>query len=80
MSLTRQAVLESINQVRAQGLVEAGDNLDHRRSPLITLTQLGSQKSAALDKRQIRWINGLAAGWITQTSLPRDCRMTSATC
>lgn len=62
MGLTRQAVQASVNRLRAQALVEAGENLDHRRSPLIKLTQLGSQRYAALGQRQIRWINELATG------------------
>jgi DNA-binding MarR family transcriptional regulator len=62
MGLTRQAVQESVNRLLAGSLVEARDNLDHRRSPLIGLTELGSQKYAAVDQRQARWINELAAG------------------
>jgi len=62
MGLTRQAVQASVNQLRAQALIELIDNLDHRRSPLIKLTQLGSQKYAALDQWQTRWINELSAG------------------
>ena len=62
MGLTRQAVQESVNRLLAGALVEARDNLDHRRSPLIGLTRLGSQKYTAVDQRQARWINELAAG------------------
>ena len=62
MGLTRQAVQESVNRLLAEALVEARDNLDHRRSPLIGLTELGSQKYTAVDQRQARWINELAAG------------------
>src|SRR5215467_357103 len=62
MGLTRQAVQESVNRLLAGALVEARDNLDHRRSPLIGLTELGSQKYTAVDQRQARWINQLAAG------------------
>jgi DNA-binding MarR family transcriptional regulator len=62
MGLTRQAVQESVNRLLAGALVEARDNLDHRRSPLIGLTKLGSQKYTAVDQRQARWINELAAG------------------
>ena len=62
MGLTRQAVQESVNRLLAEALVEARDNLDHRRSPLIGLTELGSQKYTAIDQRQSRWINQLAAG------------------
>ena len=62
LGLTRQAVQESVNRLLAEALVEARDNLDHRRSPLIGLTALGSQKYTAVDQRQARWINELAAG------------------
>jgi DNA-binding MarR family transcriptional regulator len=62
MGLTRQAVQASVNRLLAEALIEARDNLDHRRSPLIALTERGSQKYAAVDQRQVRWINGLSAG------------------
>lgn len=62
MGLTRQAVQASVNRLLAEALVEACDNLDHRRSPLIALTERGSQKYAAIDQRQVRWINELSAG------------------
>src|SRR5262249_61190106 len=62
MGLTRQAVQASVNQLRTQALIATLENLHHRRSPLITLTQLGSQKYAALDQWQTRWINELSAG------------------
>jgi len=62
MGLTRQAVQASVNRLVSEALAEAGANLDHRRSPLIRLTELGSQKYVALDQRQARWINELASG------------------
>jgi DNA-binding MarR family transcriptional regulator len=62
MGLTRQAVQASVNRLLAETLAETGENLDHRRSPVVRLTELGAQKYAALDRRQIRWINELAAG------------------
>jgi DNA-binding MarR family transcriptional regulator len=62
MGLTRQAVQALVNRLLAEALAETGENLDHRRSPLIRLTELGRQKYAALDRRQIRWINELSAG------------------
>src|SRR5215831_3246063 len=63
----RLAVAEGLTAARwqvlgAEALVEARDNLDHRRSPLIGLTALGRQKYTAVDQRQARWINQLAAG------------------
>src|ERR1700716_308310 len=62
MGLTRQAVQASVNRLVADALAETGENLDHRRSPLIGLTELGHQKYTAVDRRQIRWINELSAG------------------
>src|SRR5215472_15280573 len=62
MGLTRQAVQASVNRLLAEALVEARGNLDHRRSPLIALTERGSQKYAAVDQRQARCINELSAG------------------
>jgi DNA-binding MarR family transcriptional regulator len=62
MGLTRQAVQASVNRLLDAGLVEVGENLDHRRSPLVRLTELGRQKYAAVDRLQARWINELSAG------------------
>src|SRR6516225_2013547 len=44
MGLTRQAVQATVDRLLAEALAEARDNLDHHRSPLIGLTELGSQK------------------------------------
>jgi DNA-binding MarR family transcriptional regulator len=62
MGLTRQAVQASVNRLRSEGLVEARENPEHRRSPLIRMTEPGSRKYAAIQKRQAVWINELAAG------------------
>jgi DNA-binding MarR family transcriptional regulator len=62
MGLTRQSVQATVNQLLREALVETDENPDHRRSPLIRLTELGNDKYAELDRRQISWINELAAG------------------
>src|SRR5437660_8851899 len=62
MGLTRQAVQASVNRLLGDGLIEAGENPEHRRSPLIRMTEPGSRKYAAIQKRQVAWINELAAG------------------
>jgi DNA-binding MarR family transcriptional regulator len=62
MGLTRQSVQASVNRLLGDGLIEADENPDHRRSRLIRLTDLGRAKYAELDRRQARWINELAAG------------------
>jgi DNA-binding MarR family transcriptional regulator len=62
MGLTRQSVQASVDRLRGEELVEAADNPDHRRSPLFRLTELGSKRYAAMQRRQAKWINELAAG------------------
>jgi DNA-binding MarR family transcriptional regulator len=62
MGLTRQSVQSSVNRLRSDGLVEADGNPDHRRSPLIRLTELGESKYDRLQRRQASWVNELAAG------------------
>ena len=62
MGLTRQAVQASVNRLLGEALVEAAENPDHRRSPIIRTTELGGEKYAAIQRRQVTWINDLAAG------------------
>jgi DNA-binding MarR family transcriptional regulator len=62
MGLTRQSVQASVNRLLGDGLVQTNSNPDHRRSPLIRLTELGSESYAAVQRRQVGWINELAAG------------------
>jgi DNA-binding MarR family transcriptional regulator len=62
MGLTRQSVQASVNRLLGDGLVDTTENPDHRRSPLIRLTDRGSARYAAVQRRQARWINELAAG------------------
>jgi DNA-binding MarR family transcriptional regulator len=62
MGLTRQAVQASVNRLLAEALAEARGNVDHRRSPLIWLTEAGRRKYAAVDRRQARWVSELSAG------------------
>jgi DNA-binding MarR family transcriptional regulator len=74
MGLTRQAVQASVNRLLADALVEARGNLDHRRSPLIALTERGSQTYVAVDQRQVAWINELSAA-LTITDLATAARV-----
>lgn len=62
MGLTRQSVQASVNRLASEALVETEENPDHRRSPLIRLTELGRAKYAELERRQATWINEVAAG------------------
>jgi DNA-binding MarR family transcriptional regulator len=60
MGLTRQSVQASVNRLLADELVDSRANPDHRRSPLIALTDRGRRAYDALDRQQIAWINELA--------------------
>jgi len=62
MGLSRQSVQVSVNRLVDDGLIEAEENDDHQRSPLFRLTKLGTASYAEVDRRQVRWINELAAG------------------
>lgn len=62
MGLTRQTVHATVKRLAAEGLAELMPNADHRRSPLVRLTDQGRRSYAAVDRRQIDWVNRLADG------------------
>jgi DNA-binding MarR family transcriptional regulator len=62
MGLTRQSVHATVKRLIEDGLVELLPNTDHRRSRLVRLTDLGERRYAAIDSRQIGWVNRLAQG------------------
>jgi DNA-binding MarR family transcriptional regulator len=62
MGLTRQSVHATVGRLVEGGLVELVPNVDHQRSPLVRLTDLGDAKYQAMDKRQAAWVNRLAEG------------------
>jgi DNA-binding MarR family transcriptional regulator len=62
MGLTRQSVHSTVDRLVEGGLVELIPNQDHRRSPLVGLTERGHAAYDAIDRRQARWVNELARG------------------
>jgi DNA-binding MarR family transcriptional regulator len=62
MGLTRQSVHATVGRLVQSGLVELAPNVDHQRSPLVRLSELGQAKYQAMDKRQAAWVNRLAEG------------------
>ena len=62
MGLTRQSVHTTVNRLLADGMVELAPNADHRRSPLVGLTERGRATYQAVDRQQAAWVNQLAAG------------------
>jgi DNA-binding MarR family transcriptional regulator len=71
MGLTRQTVHTTVRRLLADGLVELVPNADHRRSQLVSLTELGHATYQAIDEKQAVWVNELAAG------LPRSALETT---
>jgi DNA-binding MarR family transcriptional regulator len=74
MGLTRQTVHVTVNRLAADGLVELEPNADHRRSQLVRVTKLGKATYQALDRRQAKWANRLAAG-LDHTDLETAARV-----
>jgi DNA-binding MarR family transcriptional regulator len=62
MGLTRQSVHVTVGHLVRESLVELGPNADHRRSQLVSLTKRGRTTYAAMDERQVAWVNRLADG------------------
>jgi len=62
MGLTRQTVHTTVDRLLADELVELVPNADHRRSQLVSLTNLGRAKFRAIDEKQAAWVNELATG------------------
>src|SRR5215216_754253 len=50
MGLTRQTVHTTVRRLLADGLVELVPNADHRRSQLVSMTELGRAKYRAIDE------------------------------
>jgi DNA-binding MarR family transcriptional regulator len=79
MGLTRQSVHATVNHLLEDGLVELTPNADHRRSQLVRLTELGSARYAAMNERQVAWVNQLAEG-IDRSSLEATARVLRELC
>ena len=62
MGLTRQSVHTTVKRLVRDRLLELAPNADHRRSPLVGLTDLGRDTYDVIDGRQATWVNRLARG------------------
>jgi DNA-binding MarR family transcriptional regulator len=74
MGLTRQSVHTTVNRLLADEMVELAPNADHRRSPLVDLTDRGRATYQAIDRKQAAWVNQLAAG-LTHSDLDTTARV-----
>lgn len=79
MGLTRQSVHATVKRLVRDGLVELAPNADHRRSQLVSLTELGQARYAAIDGRQAPWVNRLADG-ISRSELETTARVLGELC
>jgi DNA-binding MarR family transcriptional regulator len=79
MGLTRQSVHATVNRLVREGLLELAANQDHRRSPLVCLTEAGRATYSATDRRQTTWVNRLAGG-IGRTDLGTTARVLDELC
>ncbi len=62
MGLARQGVQRIVKDLIQLEMVFTEPNLDHKRSPLISLTKSGNEVLASIDKDQAKWVNRLADG------------------
>lgn len=62
MGLTRQTVHASIRRLTDDGLLAFAPNEDHRRSPLVQLTEAGVAAYAEAMRKEVEWMNRLSAG------------------
>lgn len=61
MGVTRQGAQKQLNLLVKDGLIEAHDNPQHKRSPLYVLTQRGQQTYSLIDTRWNSHVAQLAA-------------------
>lgn len=79
MGLSRQSVHSSVRRLVERGLCELAPNENHRRSPLVLLTEAGEAAYAAVDRKQVKWANRLGAG-IPEADLDTAERVLEALC
>ena len=62
MGLARQGVQRIVNELEKKGLVSFETNLDHKRSPLVQISDRGDAVMAEIGEAQATWVNALADG------------------
>ena len=62
MGLSRQGVQRIVNDLMKIGLVKAKSNIDHKRSPLISISDEGEKAMQKVNQAQIVWVNQLSKG------------------
>ena len=62
MGLTRQGVQRIVNDLLKMGMIESTANIDHKRAPLIWITDNGKKVMSQINEDQTAWINQLSKG------------------
>ena len=62
MGLSRQGVQRIVNDLMKIGLVKPTPNIDHKRSPLISISEKGEKVMSKVNRDQIVWVNQLSKG------------------
>ena len=60
MGLTRQAVQRIVNDLMRMQMVVLIKNVDHKRAPLVMISEQGEAAMVKIDKAQIAWVNDLS--------------------
>lgn len=79
MGLARQSVRATVQRLVRDGLLELAPNADHRRSPLISLTDQGRAAYAAVDQRQVAWVNRIT-GELSMSDLQTTAHVLDQLC
>jgi DNA-binding MarR family transcriptional regulator len=79
MGLTRQSVHATVKRLLDDGLVELVPNADHRRSSLVSLSELGRERYQEMDGLQAIWVNRLVDG-LRRSDLETTARVLGELC
>ncbi|MEM6986399.1 MAG: helix-turn-helix domain-containing protein [Pseudomonadota bacterium] len=60
MGLSRQGVQRIVNELVKSGLLELEDNIDHKRAPLVVISEAGQRAMIGVNRAQALWVNQLA--------------------
>ncbi len=74
MGLSRQGVQRIVNDLVKIGLVEPITNIDHKRSPLIAISNEGEKVMSKVNQAQIAWINELSKG-LNKQKIDQTCEL-----
>ena len=62
MGLSRQGVQRIVNDLVGREMVQAHDNIDHKRANLFALSPKGQKAMAKINDGQAEWVNHLSEG------------------